>query len=105
MATLSLRLPESLHRKLAELAKAEGISINQFVASAAAEKLAALTTETFLAERAARASRSRFEAALAAVPEAPADEGDELPQGYTKPKAKKLANKGLNLMGPRKRRG
>lgn len=75
------------------------------MASAAAEKLAALTTETFLAERAARASSSRFESALAAVAEAPPDEGDELPQGYIKPKAKKLANKGLKLMGPRKRRG
>ena len=38
MSTLSLRLPESLHRQLAALAKSEGISINQLIASAAAEK-------------------------------------------------------------------
>jgi len=82
MSTLSLRLPESLHRKLAELAKSEGISINQLIASAAAEKLAALTTEEYLATRAARASRAKFRAALAAVPNVPAEAGDEIPTGY-----------------------
>jgi predicted HicB family RNase H-like nuclease len=48
MSTLSLRLPESLHKQLAALAKSEGISINQLIATAAAEKLAALTTEEYL---------------------------------------------------------
>jgi post-segregation antitoxin (ccd killing protein) len=82
MSTLSLRLPESLHRQLAELAKSEGISINQLIATAAAEKLAALTTEQYLATRAARASRVKFQAALATVPKAPPIPGDELPAGY-----------------------
>lgn len=104
MATLSLRLPESLHRKLAELAESEGISINQLVATAAAEKLAALTTETYLTERASRASRSRFESALAAVPDVSPSSGDELPTGYRKPAAKKLVSKALNSTGSRKRR-
>lgn len=104
MATLSLRLPESLHRKLTELAKSEGISLNQFLASAAAEKLAALTTESFLADRGARASRSRFEAALASVPDAPPDEGDKLPPGYRKPSAKKLPNVPSNPSRSKKRR-
>lgn len=99
MATLSLRLPESIHRKLTELAKSEGISINQFIASAAAEKLAALTTETYLAERAAKAARSRYESALATVPDVPPDEGDERPAGYRKPSAKKLPNKALPRTG------
>lgn len=104
MATLSLRLPESLHRKLAELAKSEGISLNQFLASAAAEKLAALTTESFLADRAARASRSRFESALASVPDSPPDEGDELPSGYRKPSAKKLPSIASSPSGSKRRR-
>lgn len=84
MATLSLRLPESLHRKLAEVAKAEGISLNQLIATAAAEKLSALTTEEYLAQRAERASKRAFRAALAAVPDATPVEGDELPQQYPK---------------------
>lgn len=44
MSTLSLRLPDSLHRRIRELAQQEGISINQFVSTAVAEKMAALLT-------------------------------------------------------------
>ena len=42
MSTLVLELPDSLHGKLRELAEAQGISVEGLVASAAAEKLAAL---------------------------------------------------------------
>jgi hypothetical protein len=52
MSTLSLRLPESIHRHLKTLAEREGISINQLINSAVAEKLAALMTEDYLEERA-----------------------------------------------------
>lgn len=103
MATVSLRLPESLHRKLTELAESEGISLNQLLAGAAAEKLAALTTESYLADRAARASRARFESALASVPDSPPDNGDDLPSGYRKPTAKKHSNARSNLSDSKKR--
>ena len=72
MSAISLRLPDSLHDKVREVASSEGVSINQFVTTALAEKLAALLTEEYLSERAARASRSRFERALDRV-------GDEEP--------------------------
>ena len=71
MSTLSLRLPESLHNQLRRLAKREGVSINQFVASAAAEKVAALMTEQYLEERARRGSRERFREVLARIPDVP----------------------------------
>ena len=71
MSTLSLRLPESLHNQLRRLAKREGISINQFVASAAAEKVAALMTEQYLEARARRGSRERFRDVLARIPDVP----------------------------------
>ena len=71
MSTLSLRLPESLHNQLRRLAKHEGISINQIVASAAAERVAALMTEQYLEERARRGSREKFRAVLARVPDVP----------------------------------
>ncbi len=59
-----------------------------------------------LAERASRASRSLFESALATVPDVPpSNDDDALPVGYRKPAAKKLATKGVNLTGPKKRRG
>jgi hypothetical protein len=89
MTTLSLRLPESLHRKLTELAEAEGVSLNQLISSAAAEKVAALMTEEYLSRRAQRASRSKFDAALRRVPKAPPVPGDELPTGYERRRRKK----------------
>jgi hypothetical protein len=58
-----------LHLKVRQLAEHEGVSINQFVATAVAEKLAALMTEEYLEERAKRGSRAKYEAALAQVPD------------------------------------
>lgn len=82
MSTLSLRLPESIHRRLGELAEREGISINQFINSAVAEKLAALMTEEYLRERAERASAQRFDAVLAKLPDTAPAAGDEIPPAY-----------------------
>ena len=78
MSTLSVRLPKSLHEHIRELAKREGISINQFIATAAAEKLAALTTEEYLETRAKRASREKFEAALSRFPDVEPEEHERL---------------------------
>jgi hypothetical protein len=69
MGTLSVRLPDSLHLKVRQLAEREGISINQFIATAVAEKLAALITEEYIEERAKQGSRAQYEAALAQVPD------------------------------------
>ena len=95
MSTLSLRLPESLHKRLADLAAREGISINQLIASAVAEKMAALDTEELLGARAARGTRRGFLAALAKVPDVPADAGDELPKAtrLRKPTARRSSKK------------
>ena len=79
MSTLSLRLPDSLHDELRRLADREGISINQFVASAAAEKLSALRTASYLKERTRRGSRRDFEAVLAKIPDVPPPEYDRMP--------------------------
>lgn len=78
MSTLSLRLPDSLHRRVKELAAEEGISINQFVATAVAEKMSALMTEDYLRQRAARGSRARYEEALSRVPDLEPDPRDRL---------------------------
>jgi predicted transcriptional regulator len=96
MSTLSLRLPESLHKRLADLAEREGISINQLIATAVAEKMAALDTEQVLEARAKRGSRPRFLAALARVPDAAPVPGDELPGARPRtrtPAAKRGARK------------
>lgn len=79
MSVVSLRLPESLHRQLRELAAQEGISLNQLIVLAAGEKAAVLRHEdALLSRRAALGSREGFLRALSQVPDAPPVEGDEL---------------------------
>lgn len=76
MSTLSVRLPDSLHKRLKDLAKQEGVSVNQLISTAVAEKVSALLTEDYLRERAARGSWEKFDAAMSLVPDtepAPAD--------------------------------
>lgn len=67
MSSISLRLPESLHKQARELAAREDISINQLIATALAEKMAALLTDEYLAARAARGGRKKFEHVLRKV--------------------------------------
>lgn len=78
MSTLSVRLPDSLHKQIRRLAKQEGMSINQFISTAAAEKMAALMTLDYLEERAKRGSREKFEAALATLPDVEPESYDRL---------------------------
>ncbi len=87
MSTLSLRLPDSLHEKIRELAARDDISINQFIATAVAEKMSALLTIDYLAERAGRGSQAAFERVLRRVPARPPLPGDEWPPvGRLEPK-------------------
>ncbi len=69
MSTISLRLAESLHKRVKELARREGVSINQFVATALAEKISALMTTDYLEQRAERGSRRKYDRALSHVRE------------------------------------
>ena len=89
MGALSLRLPESLHRKLGEVAEREGVSINQLISSAVAEKMSALMTEEYLAARAKRGSRRKFEAVLAKVPDVEPDESDRIMSASRRARRKK----------------
>ena len=76
MSTLTVRLPKSLHAKIKELAHAEGISMNQFLVIAAAEKMAALLTEDYLAQEAQQGTRAAFEKVLQAVPHVEPEDDD-----------------------------
>lgn len=77
MSTISLRLPDSLHQRVRELAKEEHISINQLISTAVAEKMSALMTVEYMEERAARASREKFDRAMAKVRDDEPREGDD----------------------------
>lgn len=78
MSTLSLRLPDSLHEEVKSLAKKEGVSINQFISSAVAEKMSALLTESYLQERSKRGSKKAFLEAMSKVPDVDPSEEDKL---------------------------
>jgi uncharacterized protein (DUF1778 family) len=78
MTTLSLRIPTSLHRAIKELASQDGYSMNQFLITAAAEKLSALETVDYLSSRARRANLEEFDRLLARVPDTEPDAGDRL---------------------------
>lgn len=71
MTALTVRLPNSVHAKIRELAARDEISVNQFIASAAAEKLASLLTLDYLRQEAAQGRRADFERYMQAVPDAP----------------------------------
>lgn len=78
MSTLSVRLPDSLHKKLKELAEQEGVSMNQFITLAVSEKMSALLTVDYLKERAERGSRKSFEEIMSEVPDVEPEEYDKL---------------------------
>ena len=79
MSALSIRLPESLHKNAKVYALQEGISVNQLISTALAEKLSALAAEDYLERRAARGSRVKFESALAKVPDGEPEAWDRKP--------------------------
>ena len=60
-STYPLRLPRSIKTEVERRAKSEGVSVNQFVATAVAEKLAAMNTAEFFAERRGRADFDAFD--------------------------------------------
>lgn len=77
MTALTVRLPNSVHQKIKELAERDAISVNQFIASAAAEKMASVMTLDYLKSEAAKGKRSDFENYLGRVPNVAAQPGDE----------------------------
>lgn len=102
MSSLSLRLPDSLHRKVRQLAEQDDISINQFIATAVAEKAAALLTVEYLEERGRRADPKLVDRILSRVPDVPPDPGDELPL-RTRPSKRLQPPKARGSLGRSKR--
>ncbi|WP_044561740.1 YlcI/YnfO family protein [Azospirillum sp. B4] len=80
-STYPLRLPASVKAEAERLAAEDGTSLNQFVATAVAEKLAALRTAAYFIERSGRGDRTAFRALLTREGGAPPQPGDELPAG------------------------
>lgn len=78
MSILSLRLPESLHKQVKLFAKKDAISINQFIASAVAEKMSALLTEDYIKNKALQGNKDLFSNSIKKVPNTSPEDFDEL---------------------------
>jgi hypothetical protein len=79
MSTLSVRLPNSLHRQLRDLAEREGVSMNQLISAAVGEKLASLLTLDYLRDRGLQGKRSAYDRVLRRVRDVPPKEENALP--------------------------
>ena len=78
MSSLSVRLPDSLHRHIREFAEKEGVSINQFISTAVAEKMSALSVEDYLEARAQKGSKSKLKKLLKKVPDVEPEAHDRI---------------------------
>lgn len=80
MSQYALELPETLLHEAQEVAQAEQISLDDFVRTAMAEKIAAARTAQYFQTRAARADPQAFRAVLERIQQTagPVVEGDEL---------------------------
>lgn len=78
-STYPLRLPRSLKEAVEKLSKRDGTSLNQFVVMAVAEKVSAMTTADYFAERRQRADLAAFDRILDRDGGAPPRPGDEIP--------------------------
>ena len=68
MENLNLRIPDSYHAAVKEIAMQDNISINQFIVSAVAEKIASFETQKYLEKREDKASKQKFKKVLSKVP-------------------------------------
>lgn len=81
-ATYPLKLPASIKAAAARLAKEDGVSLNQWIASAVAQKVGAVETAAeFFRRRAGDTRPEDLRTVLALVPDRSPDPGDELPPG------------------------
>jgi predicted transcriptional regulator len=78
MSAISIRLPDSLHKRIKEVAQRDNVSINQMITLAIAEKLSALETEDYLENRASRSSKGKFRKALSKVQNRKPDPQDQI---------------------------
>jgi len=78
MSILNIELPDSLQKSIEALALKQGYTLNQFLATAATEKLEAMTGLDFLRKEAELGRREAFERYLEAVPDIPAQHDDNL---------------------------
>ncbi len=80
MKTIQVRLPDSIHGKVRQLAKEEQMSLNQFMVTSVSNEVVRHETSDFFKKAAANFCVEAFEEALQAVSDIPAEEDDLIPE-------------------------
>lgn len=82
MKTIQAQIPEPVFRQATELAERENIPLAQLISLAVTQAVGVWSSESYVALRAKRASREKFDQALQQVPDLKPPEYDRLPDGY-----------------------
>ena len=83
-SSFPLRLPPSLQAEARKTAEQEGVSLNQLINLAVAEKVSVLRTEEFFRDRAANANVAKAREILRRAGNEPPRPGDEIPSNGRK---------------------
>jgi len=78
MKSIQVRLPDSVHGRVKQLAAEAGVSLNQFILASVSNEVVREETRDFFREAAARFDPAVFAEALGAVPDVPPIKGDRL---------------------------
>ena len=78
MKTIQVRLPDNIHSRVKRLSREEKVSMNQFIVTSVSNEVVREETSDFFREAAAQFDAKAFADALAAVPDEPPVEGDEI---------------------------
>ncbi len=79
----ALQIPESLLKRVEELAQEDGVSLDIWVASALAQKIGVIETSAEFFKRRAAGADKGLQHYLDMIPNAQSDPGDELPSGWS----------------------
>ncbi|MEI8123033.1 MAG: toxin-antitoxin system HicB family antitoxin [bacterium] len=73
MSTITVDVPSSLAKRILDLARNEGLTASQFLASAAAEKVAVWEADDIIKKRAAAVDSNAISTLLSKVPDIEAE--------------------------------
>ena len=80
MSSITIQIPEFLHRQVERIAAQDSMSVDQFFVTAASEKLPVMEAVDYIAARAARADDAAFMEAISHIPDTPVtEEWDRMP--------------------------
>jgi hypothetical protein len=86
MTKIEANVPDYLAKQAFAVAEREKVPVDQIIALALSAQLAAWKGSDDMATRAKRANLADFDRLMAKVPDVPPMPGDELPEGYERPK-------------------